>query len=266
MLELTLRVGDADVEDVLDAVLPALPGGVHLRREGEEVEITVSATPGTPDEDQLRRLAGSRLVDLTSATASDDWRQRRLSRYEPLVIAERFLVRPAWAPPSEDARLIEIVLGQNPAFGTGVHPTTQACLATLAEIAPGGSFADYGCGSGVLSIAAGLLGWSPVIAVDIDAGSVVATRENATRNGVEIDARRVDVTSETPPAAETVAANVPPDIQLKLAGTLDRAPTLVIASGFKPDESTVVASAWEAHGLRVAEELPAMEWSVLVLR
>jgi ribosomal protein L11 methyltransferase len=266
VLELTLRVAAADVEDVLDAVLPALPGGTHMRQEGEEIELTIAAIPGAPDETELRRLAGPRLIDLRNREASDDWSERRLGRYEPLVIAGRFLVRPNWAPPSDDPSLTEIVLGQSAAFGSGMHPTTQACLALLAETEPGGSFADYGCGSGVLSVAAGLLGFSPVVAVDIDERSVAATRENAARNEVEVDAKRVDVTSETPPAADTIVANVPPDVQLELAGNLDRAPALVIASGFKPEESAKVASAWGAHGLRVAEERAAMEWSALVLR
>lgn len=266
MRELTLRVAAAEVEEVLDSVLPALPGGTHMRQEGDAIELTILGSPGAPDEEELRRLAGSRLIDLRSREASDDWRERRLGRYAPLVIAGRFLVRPDWAPPSVDPSLTEIVLVQSAAFGTGVHPTTQACLATLAEAPPGGSFADYGCGSGVLSIAAGLLGFSPVIAVDIDATSVAAARDNAARNGVEIDARRVDLTSEPPPPADTIVANIPPAIQLELAGGLDGAPTLVIASGFKPEDSAEVASAWGAHGLRVAEELPAMEWTVLVLR
>ena len=218
MRELTLRVAAADVEDVLDAVLPALPGGAHLRHEGEEIELTIAAAPGTPDEEELRRLAGSHLIELSSAEASDDWRERRLGRYEPLIVAGRFLVRPDWAPPGDDPSLIEIVLEQSTAFGTGMHPTTQACLAVLAEISPGGSFADYGCGSGVLSIAAGQLGWSPIVAVDIDEASLAAARDNAARNGVEIDARRVDLTFEPPPAADTIVANIPPAVQLDAGG------------------------------------------------
>ena len=134
MIELTLRVGAGDAEEVLDAVLPTLPGGAHVREAGGAVLVTIASTPGTPDEKELRRLVGSRLIDLTAAEASDDWRERRLARYEPLVVAERFLLRPDWAPPSDDRNLIEIVLEQGPAFGTGLHPTTQACLATMAEV------------------------------------------------------------------------------------------------------------------------------------
>lgn len=266
MRELTLRVASGEAEEVLDAILPALTGGVHIRAGEGEVAMTVVATPGTPGEEELRRLAGPRLIELTATEASDDWRERRLSRYEPVVVADRFLVRPDWAPPAEDESLIEIVLEQRPAFGTGIHPTTQACLAVLAEADPGGSFADYGCGSGVLSIAAARLGWSPVVAVDIDEGSLDATRANASRNDVELEAKRVDLTSEPAPAADTIAANIPPDVHTALARSLERAPSLLIASGFQPEETPAVASAWGEHGLQVADTVRANEWSVLVMR
>jgi ribosomal protein L11 methyltransferase len=266
VIELTLRVGAGDAEEVLDSVLPTLPGGAHVREAGEAVLLTIAATPGTPDEEELRRLVGSRLIDLTAAEASDDWRERRLARYQPLIVAERFLLRPEWAPPGESPDLIEIVLEQGPAFGTGLHPTTQACLATMAEIEAGGSFSDIGCGSGVLSIAAAKLGWSPIVAIDVDPNSIRIARGNADRNGVAIDARRVDVASEPAPGAETVVANVPPVVQLALAESLDATPSLLIASGFKPDEIPAVATAWEGRELSIADEVQANEWSVLVMR
>ncbi len=266
MRELTLRVAGGDLEDVLDSLLPALPGGAHIRENGEEAALTILAAPGVPDAEELRRLAGPALIELSGGEASDDWRERRLTRYEPLVVADRFLVRPDWAPPSDDPGLTEIVLGQSAAFGTGLHPTTHSCLAVLAELAPDGSLADYGCGSGVLSIAAAKLGFSPVVAVDIDPLSVEATRENAARNGVEVEARHVDVTAEPPPHAETIVANVPPDIQVALAGVVDLAPGLVVAAGFQRGDSEKVASAWRAHGLEVVDERSAHEWIVLVMR
>jgi ribosomal protein L11 methyltransferase len=261
-----MRVPSAAVEEVLDSVLPALPGGAHLRSEGERTSMTVYAAAGVPEEAELRRLAGPRLIDLTTAEVSDDWRKRRRDRYQPVVVAERFLLRPDWAPASEDPDLIEIVLEQSAAFGTGLHPTTQACLATLAEAEPGGSFADYGCGSGVLSIAAARLGWSPVVAVDVDETSLEATRRNAEANGVDVDARQVDLTAKPPPPAGTIAANIPPEVQQALAALIDRAPALLIASGFHPDEIPVVAGAWGRHGLQVEDEVRANEWCVLVMR
>jgi ribosomal protein L11 methyltransferase len=266
VLELTLRVASGEAEEVLDAVLPALPGGVHIREDGDRVEMTVTAAPGTPGEDELRRLAGSNLIELSAAEASDDWRERRLARYKPLIVAGRFLMRPEWAPPGEDPELIEIVLEQSPAFGTGLHPTTQACLAVLAEMEPAGSIADLGCGSGVLSIAAAKLGWPTVVAVDIDPNSVEIARGNAKRNGVRIDVRQLEVASEPAPEADTVVANVPPQVHIALAQRIESVPSTLIASGFKPDEIPGVAEAWEAHGMRVTDEVRANEWSVLVMR
>jgi ribosomal protein L11 methyltransferase len=210
-------------------------------------------------------LVGHHLTELTSTEVSDDWRERRLSRYEPHVIAERFLVRQEWAPPSHDPGLIEIEIEQSAAFGTAMHPTTQACLAILAESEPGGSLADYGCGTGVLSIAAAKLGWSPIVAVDVNEPSLSATAANAIRNGVEIEVRRVDLTAEHPPAAETVAANVPPDVHIALARQLVAVPERVIASGFRPEDEGAVAAAWGAHGLEVRDGVHANDWSVLVL-
>jgi ribosomal protein L11 methyltransferase len=264
--ELTLRVPASEAEGVLDEILPALPAGLHLREDGAAVELKLLEVPGTPTEDELRALAGPSLIELRTGEVSDDWRERRLSRYVPLVVAERLVLRPEWAPPSEDPGLIEIVLAQSAAFGTGLHPTTQACLATLTEADPDGRLVDIGCGSGVLSIAAAKLGWSPVVAVDIEPTSVLVARDNAERNGVRIDVRRVDVAAEPPPGAETLVANVPPAVQIGLAERLQRPPSLLIASGFKPDEIAAVAPAWERHGLSIADEVRASEWSVLVMR
>jgi ribosomal protein L11 methyltransferase len=264
--ELTLRVPAVALEDVLDAVLPALPGGLHIREAGDEAELAILFTAGTPEPEELRRLAGPPLIDLRSAEVADDWRQRRLGRYRPLIVADRFLVRPDWAPVGDDAGLTEIVLEQSSAFGTGLHPTTQACLAVLAEVESGGSFADFGCGSGVLSIAAARLGWSPVVAVDNVESSVAAARRNAALNQVEVEAREIDLAGERPPTAETIVANIPPEVQAALVGALEQAPRLTIASGFQPDDIAAVASAWGALGLEVVDEARANEWSLLVLR
>jgi ribosomal protein L11 methyltransferase len=264
--ELTLRVAGGNLEEVLDELLPALPGGVHIREGDGEAELAILTVPETPDEEALRRLAGDALLELTAAEVSDDWRERRLARYEPLVVADRFLLRPEWAPPSDDSQLIEIVLEQHRAFGSGVHPTTQACLAALAELEPGGSLVDLGCGSGVLAIAAAKLGWSPVIAVDVAEESVAATAANAARNGVEVEARRLDLTAEQPPRADTVVVNVPPSVQIPLIERLAHSPPTVIASGFKPAEEDSVAATWERRGLRVAERARTNDWSLLRLR
>ena len=97
-----------------------------------------------------------------------------------------------------------MVVDPGRAFGTGSHATTQLCLQFMQEL-DHGSLLDVGCGSGVLSISAALLGFAPVLAVDIEGPSIEATRENARVNGVQIEARLVAADARLPAASVAVA-------------------------------------------------------------
>jgi ribosomal protein L11 methyltransferase len=115
-----------------------------------------------------------------------DWVRLTQSQFEPIAISPRLWVVPSWhvAP---DPAAITLELDPGLAFGTGSHPTTRLCLQWLeAELKPGESVLDYGCGSGILAIAAKKLGAGEVAGVDIDLQAVAAARENAARNRVEI--------------------------------------------------------------------------------
>src|SRR2546430_14666512 len=90
-----------------------------------------------------------------------------------------------------------------------MHPTTRACLELLLELEPGGLFADLGCGSGVLAIVAARLGWGPLVAVDVQPLSVQTARENAERNGTEIEIDVADLLRVPAPTADGLAANGP---------------------------------------------------------
>ena len=104
------------------------------------------------------------------------------------------------------------------AFGTGAHPTTRLSLELLLGLEPRGSLADVGCGSGVLAIAAALLGFEPVMALDNDPAAVDATLENARANGVELAAvERLDVRSDPLPPASVMTANLVRPLLLELA-------------------------------------------------
>jgi ribosomal protein L11 methyltransferase len=107
------------------------------------------------------------------------------------------------------------VIDPGRAFGTGAHPTTRLCLELLQELRPA-SLLDVGCGSGVLSIAAVLLGFSPVTAIDVDTAAVEVTLANAKANGIEFAAHAADALADEPAPAEIVVANVALDVVERL--------------------------------------------------
>ncbi len=116
--------------------------------------------------------------------ADEDWMSSWKKFYRPILIGKRMQILPAWIPDNDPER-ISVKIDPSMAFGTGTHPTTQLCL-ELAEdyTVPGQNVIDMGCGSGILSIGALLLGASAALGVDIDDESMQNSRENAERNGV----------------------------------------------------------------------------------
>lgn len=115
-----------------------------------------------------------------------NWVQLTQSQFEPIRITDRLWIVPSWHE-SPDPAAINIELDPGMAFGTGSHPTTHLCLEWLEQtITPGCTVMDYGCGSGILAIAAARLGAGSIMGVDIDDKAVDAARDNAARNGVDI--------------------------------------------------------------------------------
>lgn len=137
-----------------------------------------------------------------------DWEQAYKQHFQPIQCAPGLWIVPSWStPPDPEATLIQLDPGL--AFGTGSHPTTALCLAWLAANRPDGiRVIDYGCGSGILAIAALKLGAAAVVAVDIDAQALSACAANVRVNAIESD-----------------------QIQVSLPGTMDRSPVeLLIAN------------------------------------
>lgn len=116
-----------------------------------------------------------------------DWVRLTQSQFEPIRISDRLWIVPSWhEPPNPEAICIELDPGL--AFGTGSHPTTRLCLRWLERnVQRGEGVLDYGCGSGILAIAAAKLGAGRVLGVDIDPQAVTASRDNAERNKIEAE-------------------------------------------------------------------------------
>jgi ribosomal protein L11 methyltransferase len=129
----------------------------------------------------LKELPEHRVEEL----ADNDWVRLTQSQFEPIPISPRLWIVPTWHTPSDPAA-INIVLDPGLAFGTGSHPTTRLCLRWLDDNIGGGeSVLDYGCGSGILAIAALKLGAARAVGVDVDVQAVIASRDNAAANQVE---------------------------------------------------------------------------------
>ncbi|WP_150428190.1 50S ribosomal protein L11 methyltransferase [Dechloromonas sp. CZR5] len=118
------------------------------------------------------------------ALAEQNWVQLTQSQFDPIRVSERLWIVPSWHE-SPDPAAINLILDPGMAFGTGSHPTTRLCLEWLERnVSAGDTVLDYGCGSGILAIAAARLGAAHVAGVDIDPQAVEAAKANAERNGV----------------------------------------------------------------------------------
>ena len=136
----------------------------------------------------------------------EDWVRLSQSQFEPIRISEKLWIVPSWAK-TPDPQAVNLVLDPGLAFGTGSHPTTRLCLHWLERTIGGGErVLDYGCGSGILAIAALRLGARKALGVDVDPLALLAARANAVRNRVDVRF----VNTETAPdfQADLVAANI----------------------------------------------------------
>lgn len=203
----------------------------------------------------------------------EDWENNWKEFYHPIEIGARLLVVPEWEQTPETERVV-LRLDPGLTFGTGYHPTTQMCLEALEGLELRGKrVLDLGCGSGILSIAAMLLGAGEVLACDIDPKAGDAAGMNAAMNGLAEDSIEVicgDVLSDaalrrrlsTPPSP-VVLANIVADVIIPLCGSINEllAPGGVfISSGIIEGRQDEVRQAIEAEGLTITETRCREEW------
>ena len=167
-----------------------------------------------PDADVAAMLAEAALAvglpavpEFTVAPLEEqNWVQLTQSQFDPIQISGRLWIVPTWHQ-APDPEAINLILDPGMAFGTGSHPTTRLCLEWLEEnVSSGCSILDYGCGSGILAIAASRLGAGRVAGVDIDPQAVESARANAANNGVE--ARFEDSAQALAGEYDVVVANI----------------------------------------------------------
>ncbi len=208
--------------------------------------------------------------------ADQNWMEAWKQHYKPILIGKRLVIVPAWMD-SPDPNRIAIKIDPGMAFGTGTHPTTQLCLELMEKVFIAGhpSFViDVGCGSGILSIAAIKLGAKSALGVDIDAGSIVNARENATTNliGDELTLS-VGSVSEILAGkfpfrkAPLVVANILAPVIIRLfdvgLAELIENDGVIILSGILQEQAQNLIEAAQAKGLRMNEQRQMGDWVAL---
>lgn len=187
--------------------------------------------------------------------ADQDWVRLTQAQFAPVPITEDFWIVPSWHEAPAQARTL-IRLDPGLAFGTGTHPTTRMCLRWIAQHKDlhGKRVLDYGCGSGILAIAAALHGAGDIDAVDIDPAALDAARQNAQDNKVRIGCGLPDIAAG---AYDLVVANIlasPLQVLAPLlCGHVAPGETLLLSGILERQASTLVA-AYQAHTrLRVVD-------------
>lgn len=208
--------------------------------------------------------------------ADADWENNWRDYYQPVEAGEKLVIVPQWQDYDGDRTPVKLDPGL--LFGTGDHPTTRMCLAAVEKYArPGEKVLDLGCGSGILGIAAAVLGAGPIVAADVDEKAPDIVRDNARLNGVE-DAFTVYVGDVVGSEAlrtrlgggySLVLANIVADVIIPLApyvgGFLSEGGVFV-CSGVIDGREDEVAAALESAGLKIEEHHTLEEWHAFVCR
>jgi ribosomal protein L11 methyltransferase len=189
---LSVSVEDADAQTDAEQALFGEPG-MPPPKEGWQRSRMVALFPAEEAARDAANLlaaqdffAGCEVVGVTPV-ADQDWVRLTQSQFAPVSITPEFWIVPTWhEPPPQAIQVIRLDPGL--AFGTGTHPTTRMCLRWIATHPVGERVLDYGCGSGILAIGAARFGATHIDAVDIDPAAVQATRDNASANGVQLNA------------------------------------------------------------------------------
>ena len=196
---------------------------------------------------KVSAVLGAAVPAYTIATiADDDWVRKTQQQFQPICVAPGLWIVPSWCEPA-DPKAINLRLDPGLAFGTGSHPTTLMCLRWLAlHLSAGATVLDYGCGSGILAIAAAKLGAAAVDAIDVDTQAITASRENAKLNNV---VARFDLAEAfTASTYDVVVANIlanPLQLLAPLLAARVRARGQVVLSGILEPQAAAVIAAYE---------------------
>src|SRR5579862_284737 len=222
---------------------------------------------------QIRKRAyGSSQLKLSlTRLRGQDWAEAWKRHFKPLALGSKLLIKPTWSRRRPAAGQVVVELDPGMSFGTGHHPTTSFCLRELARLRKSTtrqSFLDVGTGSGILSISAVKLGYSPVIALDLDPNCIRVARSNArlnhTTGKVQFQCRDVTALGKRPiQLFSVVCANLISNLlfaeKSRLVAAVQPGGHLVLA-GILDQEFAGIQAAYEALGLRLVRSRTEKEW------
>ena len=198
----------------------------------------------------------------------DDWKHRWREFFKPSRLGEHIVVRPPWEEVETKKGDVVITIDPGQAFGTGTHETTRLVLAELDRVVKGGErVLDVGCGSGILSIGAVLLGASRADGIDVEAESVAATHENAERNAVKGRVRAsltplARVKGQFPLVLANVESRVLVPFAREIAARVAPGGTLILSGLLADEEASLIAAYAPMSCVRVTRE---RDWIAITL-
>lgn len=239
---------------------------------GGEAEETIERVRGAVRTAETMARPGN-TINLGVRLADDsEWKDEWKKYFKPVHITENIVIRPSWenyeATPGE--KVIEIDPGM--AFGTGTHATTRMCIELIEKyLSPEQSFMDVGCGSGILSIAAGLCGCREIFGFDIDPDAVRVAQENVEKNGMSefIRISQGDVTEGVPQKADVIAANLMAEIIMAIGGSIPACLNrdgVFISSGIITEKRDQVTASLKKAGFVILEIREAEDWCAIAAR
>lgn len=223
----------------------------------------------------VRMVLGDELIGAPVAQiiTDEDWAESWKTHYEPVVVG-RVVVKPSWLslPDGVPREAVVVELDPQMAFGTGTHATTKLALLALQEVLRmGARVADVGTGTGILAIAAALLGAEAVYATDNDPVAVMAARQNAARNGVAglVDVEEREYLDGVPNGLDVIVSNISPGAIVELSRPAAEhlcGGGCLICTGFSKTSEHDVRNALTAAGFVEVARRSDQQWVCLTLR